>query len=116
MHTIHSSPRYIQSRTTLKIHALFILTNLFRLLFSVSGSPLLKDATTAKNLAGLNSLQSGHARTIITYVKSSSLANLKRRTCEVIIITKMQESSLHILANLVVPASKKLPYDDIGYD
>jgi hypothetical protein len=64
-------------------------------------------------LPGLNSVQSGHARTIISVAKSQGVGS---RGCQVGIATAMQESSLRVLANTNVAESFNYPHDGTGSD
>lgn len=98
------------------MYAPSIITALLGLPSITSATPLPEDATTAKNLPGLNTLQSAHARTIISRVKVNFVDSLEKRACQVAIVTGMQESSLRILANSGVPESLKLPHDGVGSD
>lgn len=67
-------------------------------------------------LPGLNSVQTGHARTIISRAKANFASSLQKRACEVAIATAMQESSIRVLANPSVPASYNYPHDGSGSD
>lgn len=98
------------------MHASSIICGLVGVLSVVTGTPLPHDATTAKDLPGLDTLQSGYARTIISHVKIGFPASLEKRACRVAIVTAFQESSLRILANSNVPESMNIPHDGVGHD
>lgn len=68
------------------------------------------------NLPGLNSVQTGHARTIIARAKADFASSQQKRACYVAITTAFQESSIRILANSKVPASLNYPHDGVGSD
>jgi hypothetical protein len=69
------------------------------------------------NLPKLNSVQSKHARVIISRVRGSGIAaNLQKRACKVAMVTARQESRILVLANSNVARSYNYPYDGVGSD
>ncbi|KAM3451190.1 hypothetical protein MY5147_001204 [Beauveria neobassiana] len=62
---------------------------------------------------GLDAVQSRNAAAAIGQVRAEGLS---RQACLAVISTALQESTLHIYANPVVPASMNYPHDLVGGD
>lgn len=68
---------------------------------------------TGGNYPGLDATQSRNAAAAIGEVRAEGL---NRQACLAVISTALQESTLHIYANPVVPASMNYPHDLVGGD
>jgi hypothetical protein len=79
-----------------------------------SGDPA--PPSTGGNLPNLNSVQTGHARTIIARAKSDFASAQQKRACYIAITTAFQESGIRILANSKYPDSLNYPHDGVGQD
>jgi len=67
----------------------------------------------ARNLPGLNAVQTGYARAIGAVAKSSGVGS---KGCQVAIVAALGESRLINYANNAVPESLKYPHDRITSD
>lgn len=71
------------------------------------------DAKSVAPVAGLDTTQMAHAKTIVDTVHAMGLPE---RAAVIAVATSMQETNLYNLANTGLPESENIPNDGTGYD
>jgi len=80
---------------------------------TTQAAAVVQHTTDTKPVAGLDTTQMAHAKTIVDTVHEMGLPE---RAAVIAVATSMQETNLYNLANTGLPESENIPNDGTGYD